>query len=87
MVAKDSALHGNPSSERLSVGEVIFVVESCPEGGFTARGLGQSVFAQAETLDLLQADIRSAVACHFDQEAVPGLIRMQIGTEQVVLQP
>lgn len=87
MVAKGSALHGIPSSERPSVGEVIFVVESCPEGGFTARGLGRSVFAQAETLDLLQADIRSAVACHFDQEAVPGLIRLQIGSEQVVLQP
>jgi hypothetical protein len=86
MSAKDSAPHDSPSSKRPSVGEVIFVVESCPEGGFTARGLGQSVFAQGETLGLLQADIRSAVACHFDEEAVPGLIRLQIGTEQVVLQ-
>jgi hypothetical protein len=87
MAAKDSAPHGFPSSERPSVGEVIFVVESCKQGGFTARGLGQSVFAQGETLDLLQADIRSAVACHFDEDAVPGLIRLQIGTEQIVLQP
>lgn len=43
------------------------------------------MFPQGETLGLLQADIRSAVACHFDEEAVPGLIRLQIGTEQVVL--
>ena len=55
MSAKDSAPDGSPSSERPSVGEVIFVVESCPEGGFTARGLGQSVFAQGESLGLLQA--------------------------------
>lgn len=46
-----------------------------------AIGLGQSVFAQGETQDLLQANIRSAVVCHFEEEAVPGLIRLQIGTK------
>jgi hypothetical protein len=30
--------------------EVIFVVEEAPEGGYTARALGVSIFTEADTL-------------------------------------
>ena len=29
--------------------EIVFVVEQAPEGGFTARALGESIFTEADT--------------------------------------
>lgn len=46
--------------------EVIFVVEHAPEGGYTARALGEAIFTQAETIPELHAGVREAVQCHFD---------------------
>jgi predicted RNase H-like HicB family nuclease len=46
--------------------EIIFLVTEAPEGGYSARALGQSILTQAETLDELRQNIRDAVACHFD---------------------
>ena len=34
--------------------EIIFVVEPAPEGGLTARALGESIFTEADT----EADLR-----------------------------
>ena len=49
--------------------EIIFVVEEQPEGGYSARALGESIFAQAETETELHAQVRDAVHCHFDDGA------------------
>lgn len=49
--------------------EVIFVVEEAPEGGFTARALGASIFTEADTMDELRDAVRDAVRCHFDEGA------------------
>lgn len=85
MAPKDPALDSDGCSARPLATEVTFVVECCPEGGFTARAVGHSVFAEGETLDRLKADILSAVACHFSEENAPALIRFWVGGEQVVL--
>jgi predicted RNase H-like HicB family nuclease len=45
--------------------EIIFVVEDAPEGGFTARALGESIFTEAETIEELEANMKEAVECHF----------------------
>ena len=47
--------------------EVIFVVEEAPEGGYTARALGASIFTEADTLSALPRQIQDAVYCHFDE--------------------
>ena len=47
--------------------EIIFVVEEAPEGGYTARALGHSVFTEADTLEELPEMVRDAVRCHFDE--------------------
>lgn len=47
--------------------EIIFSVEEAPEGGFTARALGHSIFTQAEDLADLREKVRDAVRCHFDE--------------------
>ncbi len=46
--------------------EILFTVEEAPEGGFTARAVGHSIFTEADTLDELRHNVREAVECHFD---------------------
>lgn len=48
--------------------ELIFLVEEAPEGGYTARALGASIFTEADTLDELREQVRDAVRCHFDED-------------------
>ena len=47
--------------------EIIFIVEEAPEGGYTARALGESIFTEADDLAQLHARIRDAVQCHFEE--------------------
>ncbi|HEX8632572.1 MAG TPA: hypothetical protein VF703_00315 [Pyrinomonadaceae bacterium] len=47
--------------------ELIFLVEDAPEGGYTARALGVSIFTQADDLNSLREMVRDAVRCHFDE--------------------
>lgn len=51
--------------------EIIFLVEDAPEGGFSARALGHSIFTAADTEQELQAMVKDAVACHFDEGEAP----------------
>ena len=45
--------------------EIVFVVEEDPEGGYTARALGESIFTQADDMNSLREMVRDAVRCHF----------------------
>lgn len=63
--------------------ELIFIVEEAPEGGFTARALGASIFTEADTWVELQAQIRDAVRCHFEDEKRPGVVRLHYVREEV----
>jgi hypothetical protein len=51
--------------------ELIFLVEEAPEGGYTARALGQSIFTEADSLEQLRENVRDAVHCHFDDGMGP----------------
>ena len=57
------------------INEIIFIVEEAPEGGYTARALGQSIFTEADDPAQLQERVRDAVRCHFDEECEPDMIR------------
>ena len=65
--------------------EIIFTVEDAPEGGYTARTLGHSIFTQGETLEELRQMVRDAVNCHFEQENKPRLIRLHMGKDEVIV--
>jgi hypothetical protein len=54
--------------------EIVFEVTRAPEGGFTARALGASIFTEADTEPELRERVRDAVLCHFDDEDRPGVI-------------
>lgn len=64
--------------------EIIFSVEEAPEGGFTAKALGHSIFTQAEDLEDLRAKVRDAVRCHFDEAAKPAVIRLHMVKDEVI---
>jgi hypothetical protein len=57
--------------------EIVFVVEQAPEGGYTARAVGESIFTEADDLPQLHERAREAVRCHFDEGKAPKLIRLQ----------
>lgn len=64
--------------------EIIFLVEEAPEGGYTARALGHSIFTEADTEGELAEMARDAVHCHFDVGERPRVIRLHYVREQVI---
>lgn len=64
--------------------EIIFVVNEAPEGGFTARALGESIFTEADDLTELRERVRDAVRCHFDEGAAPRVIRLHFVRDDVI---
>jgi hypothetical protein len=63
--------------------EVIFIVEDSLEGGFIAKGLGISIFTEAESMEELRIAVKDAVLCHFDDEK-KRIIRLHIVKEEVI---
>jgi len=68
--------------------EIIFLVEDAPEGGYTARALGTSIFVEAESLDELRTAVREATQCHFDErpepKSTPKMIRLHFVRDEVI---
>jgi len=64
--------------------ELIFLVENAPEGGYTARALGISIFTEADDLDSLRSQVRDAVRCHFEEGQGPKVIRLHFVHEEVI---
>jgi hypothetical protein len=64
--------------------ELIFLIEDAPEGGFTARALGHSIFTEADTLEELRRNVLDAVQCHFDDGKAPKVIRLHFVREEVL---
>ena len=64
--------------------EIIFLVEEDPEGGYTAKALGESIFTQADDLESLRTTIRDAVDCHYEPSAKPKMIRLHFVSEEVL---
>lgn len=49
--------------------EIVFLCEEAPEGGYTARVVGASIFTEADDAADLREMIRDAVRCQFPDEA------------------
>ena len=65
--------------------ELIFLVEEAPEGGYTARALGESIFTEADTLMDLRTQIRDAVNCHFEESTQPKVVRLHFVKEEMMV--
>ncbi len=66
------------------VSELIFIVEEAPEGGYTARALGESIYTEADDLAALPNQIRDAVLCHFDEGQAPKVVRLHFVRDEVI---
>ena len=63
--------------------EVIFIVEESVEGGFIARGLGVSIYTEADTMEALRIAVKDAVHCHSDDDK-KRIIRLHIVKDEVI---
>ena len=64
--------------------EIIFVVEESPEGGYEARALEHSIFTDGDDLEQLKANVKDAVATHFEADQMPKVIRLHMVKEIVI---
>jgi len=65
--------------------ELVFIVEEDPEGGYTAKAVGYSIFTQGNTLEEVKENIKDAVKCHFEsEEEIPSQIKLHIIKEEVI---
>ena len=63
--------------------EVLFIVEESLEGGFIAKGLGVSIYTEADSMEELRVAVKDAVLCHFDDDK-KRIIRLHIVKEEVI---
>ena len=64
--------------------ELIFLVQDSPDGGYEARALSESIFAEGETMEEIKASIRDAVRCHFDEKDRPKIVRLHYVRDEVI---
>ena len=69
---------------RAAMSELIFMVEEAPEGGFTARALGEAIFTEADSMDDLRKQVADAVQCHFEPGKAPRVVRLHIVKEEIL---
>lgn len=66
--------------------ELVFLVEEAPEGGYTARALGESIFTDADDWDTLKRNIIDAVNCHYaDSSKSPKVVRLHWVKDEILV--
>ena len=64
--------------------ELVFVVEEATEGGYVARAVGESIVTEADDVDELRDKVRDAVACHFDENERPKVVRLHLVRDELL---
>jgi hypothetical protein len=64
--------------------EIIFMITDAPEGGLSARALGESTFTEADDMETLREEVRDAVRTHFDEGSLPKIIRLHYVQDVVI---
>ena len=64
--------------------ELIFMVEEAPEGGYTARALGEAIFTEADSMEDLRKQVADAVQCQFESGKAPRVVRLHIVKEEIL---
>jgi len=66
-----------------SLKEIIFSVSESLDGGFEAIAVGHSIFTQCDDYFSLEKTLRDAVKCHFDEDEMPSLFRVNFIRNEV----
>ena len=64
--------------------EIIFIASESLDGGYEAQAVGYSIFTQSDSYEGLPEILRDAVKCHFDENEMPAIIRIQLVKSEVV---
>jgi predicted RNase H-like HicB family nuclease len=64
--------------------EIIFIVEEDLEGGYTAKAVGHAIFTDGDNEAELKANVKEAVAVHFDEKDAPKMIRLHFQRDEVL---
>lgn len=64
--------------------EVLFNVEGTDEGGYVATTTLHGIVTQGGSVAELHAQVRDAVACHFEAARKPNLIRLRFVRDEVL---
>ena len=64
--------------------EIFFLVEESSDGGFTAKGLGISIYTEADTIEGIRKAVKDAVHCHFDDNSKKRIIRLHIVKDEII---
>ena len=80
-----AAPEGQFTGGALQMNEIVFEVTEAVEGGYDARAVGHSIFTQGSDWADLKAMVRDAVLCHFDDDELPGEIRLHLVKDEVVV--
>ena len=64
--------------------EITFQVKEEPDGGYSARAVGFSIFTQGDDWGHLKYMIKDAVLCHFDEGKGPETVRIEVMREEVI---
>jgi hypothetical protein len=58
--------------------EIVFEVAQEADGGYTAEGIGESIFTQANSWDELRANVKEAVQAIYFDSVPPASIRLRV---------
>ena len=68
----------------MDVNEIIFLIEDDPEGGYSAKAFGHSIYTQGQSKEELKRNISDAMECHFDKPAeIPKVVRLHYVHEEM----
>jgi hypothetical protein len=67
------------------INEIVFLIEESPEGGYTARALGYSIFTEADNWNELREAVRDSIKCHFEASDMPKVIRLHYVRDEVLV--
>ena len=73
----------NSCKSFIEMEEIIFLVEESQETGYIAKGLGVSIYTQAETIEDLKIAVTDAVRCHYGDDK-KRIIRLHIVREEII---
>lgn len=64
--------------------EVIFLITESEEGGYLAKCLTESIFTEGNDMAELKENIREAVLVHYDEDALPKIVRLHFVKDEVL---
>ena len=64
--------------------KIVFIVEPAPEGGYTARAPGESIFTEADAVEYLHKQVHGAARNYFEDKARSKAIRKHFANDEVI---